>query len=49
VIFHDRGVMKNEEKQSAWFLWIFMTAGSWKLKKTRAPDFCDLRRLAKNW
>ena len=39
VDFHVPGVMKIEENQSVWFLWIFMYPGSWKLKKIKASDF----------
>ena len=51
VIFHDPGFMKIDEKRTTWFLWIFMTPGSWKLMKNRVSDFCDFSWLQghENW
>ena len=43
LIFADfpvPGVMKIEENQSVWFLWIFMYLGSWKMKKIKVSGFC---------
>ena len=41
VNFYVTGVMKVEENQSVWFLWIFKYMGSWKLNKINASDFCE--------
>ena len=41
VNFYVTGVMKVEENQSIWFLWIFKYMGSWKLNKINASDFCE--------
>ena len=38
VYFHDRRAMKIDEKLCTWFLWFFVTPGSWQLEVMKIDE-----------